>query len=295
MRRVLATDLGIWPMLKNQEWASEMMVETPDYWARLADYILLYDQIVIPTANLQILPVLRLMLGEDVFDELIRTRIIVLSRFDQWFAYTGTGGVVFYKVLHNPESLNITPNLAMSHFKPLDQAIDDALNATNPPSTGERRRSLKNLLLDNVNILPTETILSGVKEEAYRDIRDSAYLQDFLSLRNTDRSIDNLVGSKPGTYTIFNPHVPADRNTPREIHAVLRVVFENFLLSLGGHTNVSEITGDTSTLSVLQAKGQRIGFSPHGRRAFAQLQKINGVSRPWRSICSETVISSTSP
>ena len=58
---------------------------------------------------------------------------------------------------------------------------------------------------------------------------------------------------------------------------MLQVVFENFLLSLGGHVQVSELTGDAATLSVLQAKGQRIGFSPHGRHAFAQLQRVAGV------------------
>lgn len=254
-----------------------MMMATPDYWARIADYILLYDQIIIPTGNLQILPVLRLMLGEDVFDELIRSKAIILARFDQWFGYVGTGGVIFYRVGGNPDMPQRGPNLAISHFKPLDEAIDDALVATNPPSTPERRAKIKNLLLDNVVTLPTETILAGVKEEAYADILNSAYLRDFLSIRNAGRSIENLVGSRPDTVTIFNPHVPAEPSTPPEIQAVLRVVFENFLLSLGGHTVASEITGDASTLSVLQAKGQRIGFSPHGRQAFAQLQKVNSV------------------
>lgn len=277
MRRVLATDLGIWPMLKNQEWPSEMMIACPEYWARLADYILLYDQIVIPTGNLQILPVLRLMLGEEVFDELIRTKAIVLARFDQWFGYVGTGGVIFLKAGDNPDLPKSFPNLAISHFKQLDEAIDDALIATNPPSSSERRTLIKNLLFDNIISLPTESLLSGVKDEAYADIRDSAYLREFLSLRNAGRSIDNLFGSKPDTVTVFNPHVPAGRNDLPEVRAVLRVVFENFLLSLGGHTAASEITGDSSTLSVLQAKGQRIGYSPHGRQAFAQLQKVNGV------------------
>ncbi|NBQ68906.1 MAG: hypothetical protein EBU46_08775 [Nitrosomonadaceae bacterium] len=277
MRRVLATDLGIWPMIQHQERPSEMMMATPDYWVRLADYILLYDQIIVPTGNFQILPVLRLMLGEDVFDELIRSRAIVLARFDQWFGYVGTGGVIFYRAGDNPELPRSAPNLAISHFKSLDEAVDDALIVTNPPSTPERRTTIKNLLLDNTVVLPTDTIFAGVKEEAYTDIQNSAYLRDFLSLRNSGRSIDNLVGSKPDTVTIFNPHVPAEPNDPPEIRAVLRVVFENFLLSLGGHTAVSEITGDASTLSVLQAKGQRIGYSPYGRQAFAQLQKVNNV------------------
>jgi hypothetical protein len=277
MRRVLATDFGIWPMAKNQEWPSDMMVASPDYWARLADYILLYDQIIIPTGNLQILPVLRLMLGEDVFDELIRNNIIVLSRFDKWFGYVGTKGIIFFKVEDNPNVLKSFPNLAVSNFKPLDQAIDDALIATNPSSTNDRRNSIRNLLLDKVTVLPTEKILTGVKDEAYKDILESSYLRDFLSLRNADRSIENLIGGKSDTILIFNPHEPGRENSLPEIRAVLRVVFENFLLSLGGHTSASEITGDASTLSILNAKGQRIGYSPHGRHAFAQLQKINGV------------------
>ena len=84
MRRVLATDFGIWPMLQNLQRASDAMVASSDYWSRLANYVLLYDQIIIPTGNLQVLPVLRLMLGEGAFDDLVRNKGIVLARFDQW-------------------------------------------------------------------------------------------------------------------------------------------------------------------------------------------------------------------
>lgn len=277
MRRLFASDLGIWPMLKNQEWASDMMVSTPDYWARVADYTLLYDQIVIPTGNLQILSVLRFMLGDDVFHELVANKVLVLARFDQWFGYIGTGGVAFFRVSDNPDVRRLWPNLATSHFQPLDEAIDSALVALNPPTSPQQKVELKKLLLDSVVSLPTETILTGVKEEAYRDVRESPYLQAFLSLRNAGRSIENLFGSKPDTVTVFNPHVPPEPNDVPEIRALLRVVFENFLLSLGGHTQATELTGDNATLSVLQAKGQRIGFSPHGRSAFAQLQRVSGV------------------
>ena len=79
MRRVLATDFGIWPMLQHLERASDHMVASKEYWARLANYLLLYDQLVIPTGNLQILPVLRLMLGEAAFDQLVRTKGIVFE------------------------------------------------------------------------------------------------------------------------------------------------------------------------------------------------------------------------
>lgn len=277
MRRLLATDLGIWPMIQNQERASDMMVNGAAYWNRLADYLLMYDQIVIPTGNLQILSVLRFMLGDDVLFELLETRTIVFTRFDQWFGYAGSAGVIFFKVGNGPENKSTIPNMATSHFLPMEEAIDAAFIAMNPPSTTEIRKRYKNLLIDHTVQLPTEALLTDVRAEAYRDIRESPYLQALLSLRNEGRSIENLVGSKPDLVTIFNPHVPAEKNDSKEIREVLRVVFENLLLGIGGHTQSNELTGDASTLSVLQAKGQRLGFSPHGRNAFAQIQKVAGV------------------
>jgi len=254
-----------------------MMVNGRAYWARLADYLLMYDQIVIPTGNLQILSVLRFILGDDVLLELLDTRTIVLTRFDQWFGYMGTAGVIFFKAGDAPENKCAVPNLATSHFQPLDEAIEAMFIAMNPPSTSEIRQKYKSLLLDRTAQLATQSILEGVRAEAYRDIRDSPYLQAMLSIRNGGRSIENLEGSKANTVTVFNPHVPPEKNDSPEIRAVLRVVFENFLLSIGGKTEAGELTGDASTLSVLQAKGQRLGFSPHGRAAFAQLQQVSGV------------------
>lgn len=264
-------------MIQSQERASDMMVNGPAYWARLADYLLMYDQIVIPTGNLQILSVLRFMLGDDVLLELLQTRTIVLTRFDQWFGYVGTAGVIFFKVGNGPDNNRAIPNLATTHFLPLDEAIDSAFIAMNPVSTAELRQKYKALLLDHTAQLATESLLEGVREEAYRDIQDSPYLQALLSIRNGGRSIGNLAGSKANTVTVFNPHVPPEKNAPPEIRAVLRVVFENFLLAVGGKTEAGELTGDASTLSVLQAKGQRLGFSPHGRAAFAQIQQVSGV------------------
>lgn len=277
MRRLLATDLGIWPMIQSQERASDMMVNGPAYWARLADYLLMYDQIVIPTGNLQILSVLRFMLGDDLLLELLETRTIVLARFDQWFGYVGTAGVIFFKAGDGPENKRAVPNLATSHFLPLDAAIDAAFIAMNPPSSLETRHRYKTLLLDRTAQLATESLLEGVRAEAYRDIKESPYLQALLSIRNGGRSIENLAGSKEDTVTVFNPHVPPEKNDQPEIRAVLRVVFENFLLGVAGKAEVGELTGDGSTLSILQAKGQRLGYSPHGRSAFAQIQQVSGV------------------
>lgn len=277
MNRILPTELGIWPMIQRQDRASDLMLNTLSYWARIADYLLIYDQIVIPTGNLQILSVLRFVLGDEVLLELLETRVIIFGRFDQWFGYADKAGVVFFRVGDNPDEGTPLPNLATSHFLPLDAALDTAFLLMNPPSTIETRQRYKKLIIDSVVQLPTEAILEGVREEAYRDIRESPYLQSIMSIRNAGRSIDNLRGVKPNTVTIFNPLVPAEKGDSLEVRAVLRVVFENLLLSIGGHVQANELTGEASTLSVLQAKGQRLGFSPHGREAFAKLQNVGGV------------------
>jgi hypothetical protein len=185
MRRVLATDFGIWPMIMNMERPSDLMVSTPLYWSRLANYLLMYDQIIVPTGNLQILPVLRIMLGEAVFDNLVRSKGIVLARYDQWFGYAGNGGgIVGFAVGTGPNGEGGGPNLATSFFRPLDEAIDTAITTTNPPSTLQRRQEIKNLLLDNVILLPTQSIFDGLKQEAYKDVESSPYLRDFLSFKN---------------------------------------------------------------------------------------------------------------
>lgn len=199
-------------MIQSQERASDMMVNSSAYWARLADYLLMYDQIVIPTGNLQILSVLRFMLGDDILLELLETRTIVFARFDQWFGYVGTAGVIFFKVGDGPENRRSIPNLATAHFLPLDEAVDAVFLAMNPPSTSATRQRYKALLLDRTAQLATESLLEGVRAEAYRDIRESPYLQALMSIRNEGRSIENLQGSKPDTVICFNPHVPAEKN-----------------------------------------------------------------------------------
>lgn len=277
MRRILATDFGIWPAFQHLEVLSDAMVASPEQWARLANYLLLYDQIVIPTGNFQILPVLRLMLGEDVFDELLASKTIVLARFDKWFGYVGNGGgLVFFQIGNNPDRPNDPPTLGVSYFLPLEQSIDVALASTNPPSTSKRRSKLKKIIQETVVALPIAQIEKELPTETYTDILKSPYLREFLALRNSGRSVNNLKGIGPNQLTIFNPHLPSANDVP-EIRSVLRAGFENFLLKIGGFTEADEVTGDDTTLSILRAKGQRLGFALEGAKAFAHIQEISGV------------------
>lgn len=277
IRRVLATDFGIWPTFASLARVPDAMIASLDYRARLANYLLLYDQIVIPTGNLQIIPVLCEMLGESAFYELVRSRGIVLARFDQWLGYMGNGtGLICYQIDDPPDWPSNVPNLGTAFCRPLDQIISEVVSVRDSPSTLGRRSEITNLLIDNIVQVPTQAIADLLKDETYKDILGSAYLRDLFAIRNAGRSLDNLIG-EANQFSIFNPHIPLGRNERLEIHNVLRVAFENFLLGIGSHSGVTEITGDKSTLSLLNAKGQRLGFSPEGNLAFAKIQKVGGV------------------
>ncbi len=253
------------------------MVESPEQRAALANYVLMYDQIIIPTGNLQILPVLRLLLGEAVFDELIQTRAIVLTRYNRWFAYVGNGGgIQFFSVGESPSIQEKRPRLGLGYFMPLDEAIDSAITLTNPQSNSKRRVELRRMLAENAVELPLGKIAGNLKDETYKDILGSPHLQRLFALRNAGRSMDRLVGIEANQMKICDPHTRPDPNTP-EIESVLHVAFENFVLGIGVHTEASEITGDEGTLTVLRAKGERFGAAVRGQRAFAQIQKLSGV------------------
>src|SRR5207342_1203954 len=227
-RRVLATDFGIWLALKDIHRLSDAMLSSSAQWASLANYLLLYDQIVIPTGNLQVLPVLRHMLGDAVFEELVRSKVIVFARYDQWFCFAGGGaGLSFFQIHPGESRQDRGLNLGMGHFLPLEQAIDVALDSTTPSVDSTRKRALAQLLADHIVQVPMPVSdLDKLADETIKDVIESPYLRDMLSLKATH---PNKVGNLPGNkLAIFNPHVAPEPGDSREVRSVLRVAFENF-------------------------------------------------------------------
>jgi len=277
LRRILATDLAIWPVLQNMASVSDTMLKSPKFKTDIANYILLYDQIIIPTGNLQILPVLRHIFGEAIFDELIKTNIIVFARYNKWFSYLGNGGGLrFFESFGNPD-LAKTPNLFHSYFAPLDEAIDTALQLTTPILSPKRTSELRNLLLDHIIPVGNKIEMESFRTETYHDILGSPYLRNLLSIRNEGRNLDSLKGINSNQMTVFSPHTKSEKGQSQEIDSVLRVAFENFILGIGSDVKADEITGDGNTFSLLKAKGQRIGANLEGVNAFAKVQEISGI------------------
>lgn len=82
----------------------DSIFNTPILKGKLGEKLLLYDQIVIPTGNFGIIPVLRLWLGDKMFASLVETKIISFLKYTGWVAYVGNGGgVQFFNMGSNKE------------------------------------------------------------------------------------------------------------------------------------------------------------------------------------------------
>lgn len=277
VRRLFATDFGLWPTFDSDHvTVAKQMLAVASFRENLANYLLLYDQIVIPTGNFVIISVLRQIFGEAFFEQLIHEKVIVLARFDTWFGYVGNGAGLGYVRIHPPHG---TPKneytLSQGFFQPLDSALGIALRLTKPISSSTQASRIQNFIFDNVIELPAKDIVDGLADESYRDILSSPYLMNLLCIRNNGREISNLQGIGPNVFRYLNPYRKNESNP--EIDAVLRVAFENFILAVGGHLQATDIAGDAATLSVLRGKGQRYGFSIDGNAAFTQIQQLHAV------------------
>ncbi|WP_051299875.1 SEC-C metal-binding domain-containing protein [Methylobacter luteus] len=184
----------------------------------------------------------------------------------------GGNGLNFFSVADQYGQHN--SNLFNLYFAPLDECIDTVLRFSTPIANADRKRIITNLLLDKVVSVTSNIKAETFVAETYSDIKRSPYLRNFLSIRNNGRPLNKLKGIKPNQIRIYSPHAEEDKS---EIGAVLHAAFENFVLGISSDLKVDEITGDDYSLSLLKAKGQRVGMPIEGQKAFAQIQEILGV------------------
>lgn len=284
MNKLLAVDFGIWPAPMEAHVPGQNILNGIDYWGRLVDYLLLYDQIIIPTCDLQIVYILRIMLGDAVFETLIRNKVIVLARFNAWYGYldTGKAGEIQFITKYIPSDTQKS-KLLLSPFDPLEDVIEKALLLpTNPSTTRERRYALKNILIDNIEVLPSLSLLESARKEAQLDFEESPILLTYYNLKKNPFINKSYVAENTTSIKIYKAHNAIKAKSrvnfkSREITAALRIVFENFQLRIGNYLNATTLVGDDSSISVLKTKGQRFGFVNSRKSAFIIMKDLHNI------------------
>lgn len=274
LNSLLCTDLAIWPSLDGPMPVSNSIVGSPTLKANFINRLLLYDQLVIPTGHLLIVPMLRLWLGDRAFRRVISEEIVVLSRYSDWFGYVGNGGgLQSFKIGPDDMSRVDEHSLASLVYAPLDQVVSYMLRTDNPPTSDFERPALERLLLEKIRPFDLARQWARLRHETYVDILKSPQLRSFFAIRNTD--LDRLYGIEPAEVVVENFHQPGDRKWP-EIAAVLRIAFENVLLALASETATS-LQADTRAETVLKAKGERLGLGGPTLDGFLSVSDLQGV------------------
>lgn len=224
------------------------------------------------------------MLGDAVFETLIRNKVIVLARFNAWYGYldTGKAGEIQFITKYIPSDTQKS-ELLLSPFDPLEDVIEKALLLpTNPSTTRERRYALKNILIDNIEVLPSLSLLESAKKEAQLDFEESPILFTYYNLKKNPFINKSFVAENTTSIKIYKAHNATKAKSrvnfkSRGITAALRIVFENFQLRIGNYLNATTLVGDDSSISVLKTKGQRFGFVNSRKSAFMIMKDLHNI------------------
>lgn len=273
---LLCTDLSIWPNFGNPVLVSDAIYASKVLKASLANRLLLYDRLVIPTGNYLVLPVLRLWLGDRAVNRLLREDIVALARYDSWFGYIGNGGgLKFYKIGLGDTPESREHNIGTVTFAPIEEAIDKILEVGNPKLSDFEKPALRKLLLDKSIPIQISQYEEQLRRETYTDILKSSTLRSFFAIRN--RHLDHLHGIKPNEVVTANFHERRlGLDDKPEIGAVFKIALENLLLTLAADLNCS-IQGDLDSKAVLKAKGQRIGLADAQLEGFLSISDLHGL------------------
>jgi len=176
-RRIFAGDL--WPPLDiaTAERRRAQLQSAQDAISNLIHYLLLYDQIIIPTQDFMILVVLVNILGEKNLISLLEEGTVRFVRVRGSLAYAGSGGKV-----HGLCAFHITQTASGGSAHPYSRSLEDVLEwslAFLPSATNQQR--LAALTLGASEELPIETIQGAIKAETESDILLSERLGRYLS------------------------------------------------------------------------------------------------------------------
>lgn len=256
----------------------DALFNTPILRGLLGERILLYDQLVIPTGNFGIIPVLRLWLGDEIFISLLEKRIISFLKYTGWVAYVGNGGgIQFFKILPDKEK---GETFGTTFFRDKRVALDYALKNTKSPSPGDDTRNISNLVLDNtIEIELNNDIADKIRHESYQDIKNSSILRSYLFFRNpelTEIKLNSLKGVGADQLRVFDFHRPYE-NLDDDISIMLNVAEHNILLFFMSQINDSDVFSDETTGKILKSKIQRFMQVNKLNDDFEKVLNVNGI------------------
>jgi hypothetical protein len=254
----------------------------------LANQILVYDQVIIPTKDFGIILALISWLGPDLLRDAIEHEAISFVHLPTMLGYGGNGaGIVSFSV--GPGENRQFQWWQEAIFGDMQKAIELQIHNLPQALSEKGRRSLSEVVHKASRAFAYEgdEFHDHIVDETYRDIMASQDLSAGVALLsgNPDRvDLTTLPGLDPNQMQVSRR---GPINGPADI--VLRVAEMNLSALVASKSDNSDLLAPTGADLVLRAKLARSGASPTTVNSLLSLFELTGVPDPGSAVASGNV------
>lgn len=247
----------------------------PSRAGQLANHLLLYEKIIIPTVDFGIVPILASWLGPNIFLDLLNSHSFGFIKRSGLLGYAGNGnGISGFEI--QPAPGKSFPWSAEAIFSSPARALELQLaNSTSSIRFLERYADL--ILSNNVPFeYSNQEFMSNIVHETYTDIMKSPSLRKMITLttpKRPDGSIDltRLPQTRPDQMRILI----ATGAITDPIDLVLRIAEVNFELWYASHVGGADMFTATGSAELLKAKLARYGAAQFTLDGFLRVLDLN--------------------
>ncbi len=250
----------------------------PQNRAHFAAQLLMYDQIVIPTKDFGIVPILINWMGKKSFTAALQAKSIGFIRPDSIIGYPGSGiGISTYTLHSGPgKPLNL---LQTAMFGPIESGPEIQLKVCCPSITQRERSKLVDLILKSSKQFNIESkfFKKNIRDESHNDIlQNKVLLQSIAKMERKHSSkinLDRLSGIKDDQINVLGVGKPLSSG----IDIVLRVAEINLELVMAHMYDQADISTSVGADKILANKLGRIDGIMDVLGQFQKLLELNNI------------------
>lgn len=247
--------------------------------AHLANQLLLYDSIIIPTIDFGIIPTLINWFGQRNFEEALDASALRFVRQTGILGYIGNGTGITPFTIYPPASKEFDWWQEAIFGRDSASSVELQLKHMCPSITGKLRRRIidKVISLSTSLTYSTETFMNNIVHESYADIMNNKELSHFVQAgaKKKGKSVDLTRLSRVDPNRLIVLGQEGQINDP--IDLVLRVAEINMEIAMATVAGNADIYASVDSESVLARKLTRCKIDKSVIDGFISLLDLNNI------------------
>jgi hypothetical protein len=243
----------------------------------LAQQLLLYERVFIPTNDFGIVPALVRWLGAGLLEEMLSSGALGFLRRRQFLGYVGGGhGIKDFSIGPREPDYSDFNWMQTTMFRESPLSLDAQLaNQCKQLSTSERSRLLTSILRVTQEVTyEHDFFVERVENDAYQFIQRSPDLIKFVLLKQGVRNLDlRRMGKIGGDQLRVSTRRPIDDG----IDLVLRIAEFNLELVMASLVGNAQLSASPDAPSILKDKFQQAGAPAEQANALVKFAEVTNL------------------